>query len=283
MSRNFHARVRKELEALADDQLREIAAEFLANHQRPAIRAEPVDEGKRKINLAWWEKVIGRDEKAPGLAAKRSKYGGLPYLQSADHWPRVDDGRRDQFIGQLNFAEIDAPDPLPDEGILVVFKSPGEPKFEEAPFQEFRVLWYPNGPRKQPAELERPVPSIEFEVPLELSVVRSHRLPGTWEDVAREAGASGDALVVGDELEEVEEAVRQTRGTIGAPPDFGIEGPGPRQWCGSSPPADVEEWRELWRPLGGRGRWGSVEHSLMIPARALEQNRLEMCYTLIWQ
>lgn len=281
MSDDFHPHIRRALDDLEDRELRECVAEYLEAGHQPALRADLVEEERHPLEVAWWERLIGRSGDDPELPRMGSKYGGLPYLEDSDDWPKTPDGRSDRFVGQIDFADADTPPHLPDRGILVVYDSPADPKSGEDPFERFRVRWYPDPAPHRVAPPACATPTVPFEAPLELTPADSYRLPTTWADVVPEQVADRQRYVVDDQLEEVNVAIWESSGHIGAAPDFGLEGAGPRTWR-TDAPDDVDTWYELWRPYPDDHR-GDLVHSLMIPERALRSGKLAECGTLSWQ
>lgn len=281
MSVDFHPHIRRALDDLEDRELRECLAEFLETHHQPALRADIVDEERHPLEVAWWERLIGRSGDDPELPRMGSKYGGLPYLEDADEWPSTSDGRRDRFVGQIDFADAETPAHLPGRGILAVYAPPAEPAADEDPFECFRTRWYPGPAPHRAAPPGDFCPTLPFEAPIELARADSYRLPTTWGEVVPGPVADRQDLELDDQLEEVNVAIWESSGHVGAACDFGLDGPGPRHWQ-TDPPDDVDAWFELWRPYPVEVR-GDLIHSLVIPERGLRSGELEGGWTLSWQ
>lgn len=100
-------------------------------------------------------RLLGRKPAAAVLPVDASKFGGRPYLESLDEWPRHG-SRPYQYLAQVNFADIDGHVPeAPRRGLLVFYQRTDWPCRDPGVCR-----WYPDPAASKAVPPPGPVPSI---------------------------------------------------------------------------------------------------------------------------
>lgn len=125
---------------------------------------------------------------------------GHPYLPAGQRWPDGEHGPQ-AFVGQINFAEIEALPGFPTSGLLQWFVDPGDSfglTFDEtAGASGFTVRWYPDPSAPSTASPDAGTPTdhleevpMEFVGPTALSFGRGISIP-SWEELPAEIRQDG--------------------------------------------------------------------------------------------
>ena len=102
--REKEAKRREEEENLDTEKLDFIMKEIERRSALPAFRIKP--------------------EKADNIGISESKFGGYPYWEEKDEYPKGSDGKPLYLLAQINFAELPEKNPLlPEKGLLQFFVS----------------------------------------------------------------------------------------------------------------------------------------------------------------
>lgn len=126
-------------------------------------------------------RLLGKKPAPAVLPVEASKFGGRPYLESPDDWPRSG-AKPYQYLAQINFAEVDGHVPqAPRRGVLVFYQRTDWPCGQPGVCR-----WYPDAAASKaalPPDAGVSIPRYEAKI----GFVRSWTLPGSdgWEEVLK--------------------------------------------------------------------------------------------------
>lgn len=255
------------LRTLLEAPAAEAALEAVLASWRPALRLEENRVGRRSLHPGPIARLFGRGPEPAVLPRIASKYGGVPYLEQ--EYP-TSSGRDCVFIAQLNFAELPTQGlDLPARGLVGFFLN-GPAQWETEPI---RWLWYPS-----------PDETKARAVPVPRAV-----LPHEYRITAKPAHAFDFAAVAATFpprswpplLEQLCAWHVEHGGNSGMPWADGLDGDGPRHWCGLRPPVDEHPTALL--TLSAHHLCDDLFVSMLAPPARMGAGDFSKLYVLEWQ
>jgi hypothetical protein len=141
--------------------IRRVAADV-----RPCVQLETTRVTSTPQRGSWLDRLTRKSPPHPKLSVLTSKFGGLPYAESADEL----DGA--MFLGQINFAEAYAALTLEDFPIPAGMPGSGILAFDIPDDEAGRTRWYPEPSESKAARLDGCGQVAKYEA--------SIRFRGSW-------------------------------------------------------------------------------------------------------